>query len=93
MDRKSSVISCTDRPRVTVGVTEVFAWSGQSVNVTCHGQGVPPPSINWLRSGHFITDNYIYSIVNIRSPDSVTSTLKVRVTLCSTDLGRDLPVP
>ena len=59
----------------------VYAWAGQERQLLCTAQGMPPPTISWLRAGSFITDNNIYTTANTKQGDTATSILTVHLLL------------
>lgn len=75
-------LMCADVPTATVLSDTVYAWRGQTRQLTCVAQAMPPPTISWLRggaAGFFVAENDIYKISNSREGDTTTSVLTVRL--------------
>lgn len=73
---------CVDVPMASVANDVVWAWQGQSRQLTCVAQASPPPTISWLRggaTGAFIDDNEVYTISSWRDGNTLTSNLTVSI--------------
>jgi hypothetical protein len=70
-------------PTVTVvGETELIGWNGEVRNMTCVGQGLPLPTVNWLhRGGQHIVDSDTFTIFTSKTDSTVNATLQVPLTV------------
>lgn len=77
-----TTLMCADVPTASVLSDTVYAWRGQTRQLTCVAQAMPPPTISWLRggaAGFFVAENDIYKISSSREGDTTTSVLTVRL--------------
>ena len=72
---------CSVSPTLELIGRRQLGWSGETRNITCIGKALPVPSMNWYRGEQYLHDSDTYRITNVRSADSVASTLSVRTAL------------
>ncbi|XP_051577364.1 LOW QUALITY PROTEIN: V-set and immunoglobulin domain-containing protein 10-like [Myxocyprinus asiaticus] len=92
--RNITVLYGPDRPVLIVSPTKAVFVSGESVFLSCEGDGIPPPSATWLFNGLSIPTSSAgtVNLTNVKTSQSGIYTCTLKNTRTGAELERNITI-